>query len=147
MKSWCDLYEWSIRNSPESNWAYHFTRYLEIAETKMVQEKYLREGKLTRFVGICFNNENLYTYVEAKRILGLLIDESKKDTKFVKKMRIDPTVPGRPAITGRGSSMVWDFLSLKGSEGFTKCPHLTIAIGAERVHASGNYFRTTAMSI
>ena len=137
--SWSELYEWTTKQSQISEWAGQFKSYLEIAEAKMVQNEYLKEGKLTRFSGIPFSSANPYNYIEAKRILRLLIDALKSNKAFVKKMGASPFLPGRGAITGRTSSAVWDLIRLKGSKKdktFTGYPHLTFAIASESANFS-----------
>ncbi len=137
-KTWKEIYQWGIGEAGESEWAGQFTSYLEIAEAKMSEQKYLKEGTLTKFSGIYFNAERPYTYLEAKRILGLLIDELKKDRVFLKKAGIDPHLPGRGAIKGTKGSYVWDFMRLKESrhsQSFTSYPHITFGISAETASA------------
>jgi len=135
-KTWRDIYEWGIREATGSQWAKQFTSYLEIAEAKMAEQQYLKEGTLTKFSGVHFDSENPYTYFEGKRILGLLIETLKSDRPFIKRMGIDPSLPGRGAIKGVQSSFVWDFLRLKESRRaklFTDYPHITLGIHAESV--------------
>jgi hypothetical protein len=91
----------------------------------------LQEGTLTRFAGIPFDADHPYSYVQAKRILGLLRAELAKRRDIVSKLGADPKHPGRGAIKGRGAVNVWDFVALrdlKGSAFFTQHPHLTIGI-------------------
>lgn len=54
---------------------------------------------------------------------------------MVKELDVDPKGSRRPAITGKLSDIVWDYLPLKGGKGrpFTQFPHLTMA--AQRSHA------------
>ena len=47
-------------------------------------------------------------------------------------------MPGRPAITGRQSDAVWNFLSLSNApdaSNFTRYPHLTLGVSSQRVEA------------
>ncbi|UCG56753.1 MAG: hypothetical protein JSU70_18040 [Phycisphaerales bacterium] len=104
----------------------------------MIREDYLREGKLTAFTGIPFDSEHPYTYLEAKRLLKLIIEELKGDKGFIGKVGVDKTSPGRPAITGRESTGVWDFLRMArvgGPHTFTRYPHLTVAVGVDHMEA------------
>jgi hypothetical protein len=51
---------------------------------------------------------------------------------------MNANAPGRPAITGRRETVVWDFLSLvpPGTAGsFTKFPHLTLGVLGHEVEA------------
>lgn len=136
-KAWCEVYEWLIKQYSNSDWARRIATYMEIAEGKMVQSSYLKEGTLTKFAGIPFSREYQFNYVEAKRVLGLLFSELKK-SKRIKKLGVDPALPGRGAIRGFNESSVWDFMRLnvsRGAKSFTKHPHLTIAIRSDNVLA------------
>lgn len=137
-KTWREIYEWGIEHIKQSDWARSFTGYFEVAETKMVQEKYLKEGTLTKFTGIPFNNKHPYSYHEAKRLLGLILDELRTNKKLIQELGIDPDLPGRQAITGQQSSHVWNYLRLKESKNAKKFeyPHLTLGIHAEYSNVS-----------
>ena len=53
-------------------------------------------------------------------------------------LKMNPKALGRPAITGRQSDAVWDFLSIASSgevENFTNYPHLTLGVVAHEVEA------------
>lgn len=135
-KTWSEVYEWAALHSRKSEWARLFAEYCEIAEEKMVQKEYLTDGKLTKFSGVDFSDDQPYTYLKAKRLLSLLVSELKSDRSFVRKMGIDPKLEGRPAITGSGGRSVWDILRPANSKGpFTSYPHFTLAIGAETASA------------
>jgi len=137
-KTWQEIYQWGVGDAGGSEWAGRFTSYLEIAEAKMAEQEYLKEGTLTKFSGVYFDAERPYTYLEAKRILGLLIDELKKDRSFLKKAGIDPSLPGRGAIKGTKGSYVWDFMRIKESRrstSFTSHPHITFCISSDSVSA------------
>ena len=100
----------------------------------MVRQEYLTEGTLTRFTGIPFGDQHPYTYLEAKRVLGLLMHELRRRRSFLRDLGIDPKLPGRGAIRGRQEARVWDFLRLRESRNariFTDYPHLTIVIRLE----------------
>lgn len=129
-KAWRDIYCWLCGQAQDSQWADKLREYFEIWEVKMA-ENYLKKETITRFAGIPFSIDNPYRYGEAKRVMGLLIDEVKKDRGFVKKMGIDVGLPGRPAKTGKDALYIWDFLRVKESRGesdFTAYPHLTFSI-------------------
>lgn len=95
----------------------------------MTQNGYLTEGSLTVFDGIRFDDETPYTYGEAKRLLGLMMQALRK-REDLKLLGMDPHGKGRPAITGRSAARVWDFLALRAASGaaFTKYPHLTLTL-------------------
>lgn len=93
-------------------------------------DEYLEEGMLTTFSGVPFGRETPYTYMAAKRILGLLRSEICKDRRL-KKLGASLNTAGRTAITGREATSVWDFIPLlhaKNASTFTQYPHLTIGI-------------------
>lgn len=130
-RTWREVYEWGCRQAGTSPWPGIFTQYFENLEAKMVQDEYLKAGTLTKFSGIPFDADTPYNYVEAKRLLKLLIDEFKADKRFLKEIGIDPALPGRGSIKGRSGTVVWDFLQFKEARGvatFTKCPHMTFDI-------------------
>ncbi len=102
----------------------------------MVAEGYLTEGSLTVFSGIPFGEKNPYSYREAKRLLKLALQQLRTRQQLKEKLGMDSDSGGRPAITGRDRSSVWDFLPLKqcrGEAAFTKCPHLTMSIEQDRL--------------
>jgi hypothetical protein len=130
---WTDVYAWLVRQSRESRLARRCADYFEILEAEL-PEDYLREGTLTAFSGIPFNAANPYSYLEAKRLLKLALDELRKNRKLAKTLGMDPRGTGRGAITGRESDSVWDFLRLKrgrGDQAFTHYPHMTLAIKSD----------------
>jgi hypothetical protein len=129
-RTWSGLYEWLGKNGARSEWSERLRSYLRVAEVRLAQEGYLTEGTLTMFDGFQFSAENPYSYGEAKRLLKLALAELRKDSAL-RALGMDPKAQGRPAITGRSGSAVWDFLSLadrptRGS--FTSYPHLTLAV-------------------
>lgn len=50
MTTWKDIYTWA--SASRSPWARHMVDYFNVAENKMVQNKYLTEGTITQFSGI-----------------------------------------------------------------------------------------------
>ncbi len=137
-RTWKDVYQWAVGQQKTSEWAGELTAYMEVLEAKMVSDGYLKDGMLTKFTGVPFNRDHPYSYLEAKRVLRLLLEELRKNRTFVRKMGIDLTLPGRGAIKGQSESSVWDFMRLKesaGTKSFRKHPHLTISIGSGSVHA------------
>ena len=131
IKMWSEIYKWGYKHIQKTTWAKQFTGYFEVAEAKMIKDEYLKEGTLTKFTGIHFDNENPYTYPEAKRLLKLLIGELKTNKKLIKDMGVDPHSQGRGAITGQKGYGVWDFINIveaHGAQAFTQYPHITIGI-------------------
>lgn len=132
-REWSEIYEWLNSASLQSFWAREATRFLEIAETSYIEKKYMKEGNLTKFSGIPFHADNPYNYFEAKRVLKLAMSEFRKDRRLQTELNIDLGAPGRKSITGRGMSIVWDFLQFRGGGG--SAPHLTFAIEQDAVRA------------
>jgi len=133
-KTWPEIYSWARKHMRDSSWAACLADYMEVAEAQMIADEYLGDGTITRFDGIPFNSEHPYTYREGKRVLQLAMDELRQ-RRDLRKLGMDPDGEGRPAITGKDGTSVWDFLPLKAARGnanFTECPHLTLAIGAQR---------------
>lgn len=135
---WRSVYTWAQRQAVKSSWAVRLVRYMEILETKMVADEYLKEGALTVFSGVPFTGENPYNYREAKRVLRLLMNALRERKELSSQLGIDRDAPGRTAITGRDGAYVWDFLRLKGTQNtpnVTKAPHSTLSIRADDVFA------------
>jgi hypothetical protein len=129
--TWREIYAWGMKHRQKFNWAKIFTEYFEIVEKKMIKEDYLKSGTLTKFSGIPFASDYPYSYLEAKRLLKLIIDELKHDKQLMQELGIDTTLEGRPAITGKEGLYVWDFLRIKESrtsKNHTEFPHLTFSI-------------------
>lgn len=133
---WQDIYSWLNDRVRESDWARKVTQYLEVSERRLSEEGYLKEGSLTKFSGIPFHSDEPYSYLEAKRILKLALDELRKIKELEQSVGMDPKKIGRPSITGKDGVAVWDFLRLKTSpedDAFTKHPHLTLSIEQDRL--------------
>ena len=126
-KLWTDVYDWLWRMQTESVWAQHALQYFEIAEVQADMREKLHEGTLTRFTGLPFSAEHPYTYVQAKRLLGLLRAAIFARKDFRRALDPDPHCVGRGAITGKAGTIVWDYMSLrphKTKSDFTKHPPL-----------------------
>lgn len=137
-KKWSDVYAWLVGRSSQSEWARRAADYFVVVENRMVEEDYLKEGTLTTFSGIPFQDGDPYNYPEAKRLLKLAMEDLRKRPRLKKEVGMDPNGPGRGAITGKDGVAVWDFLRRKGlkqNEIFTSNPHFTLAIEADRVLA------------
>jgi hypothetical protein len=124
-KTWGDLYAWFGRRAATSQWAERLVEYFRAVEARWIAEGYLMAGTLTRFDGFHFDDDHPYTAREGRRLIRLMRQElvRRKDLRAL----INPTGPGRPAITGRGANPVWDFIRLKVAgkgEQFTYLPHL-----------------------
>lgn len=135
-RRWSEVYEWLAREGYRSEWAQVGREYLEVAEARGIEQKYLKEGTVTVFSGIPFGRSEPYSYIQAKRVLGLFLDELRKDRRLERRLGTDPDSKGRGAITGRSGQGVWDFLSLKSashSKLFTEFPHLTVGIRDTRL--------------
>jgi hypothetical protein len=134
---WRDLYAWACAEASRSAWATHLTRYMPVAEQRMVTDHYLQEGTLTTFTGIPFGSEVPYTYLEAKRLLRLLMAGVRADASL-DMLRVDRVRGGRSAISGSAQTSVWDYLLFAFSgadEDVTRCPHLTLSIQRDRAIA------------
>lgn len=134
VRKWTELYAFLL-GQRQSPWARRMAQYMEVLERRSVEDEYLKGGTLTVFTGIPFTAENPYNYMEAKRVLRLALDELRKRDDLKRTLRMDPTREGRPAITGRDATRVWDFLPLEHSrdaQNFTDYPHLTLSIQQER---------------
>jgi hypothetical protein len=134
---WRDLYAWACAEAPRSVWATHLVRYMPVAEQRMVTDQYLQEGTLTTFTGIPFGAEVPYTYLEAKRLLRLLMADVRADASLAA-LGVDHVRGGRSSITGSAQTSVWDYLPFafwNADEAFTRYPHVTLSIQRDRVIA------------
>ena len=134
-RTWPEVYEWLSTNTDKSDWALRAARYFEVADRKLSIDGYLQEGSLTRFVGFSFGHEERYNYFEAKRLLGLAMDELRQRTDLIE-LGMNPIADGRAAITGSQEDQVWDYLQLQGApDTFTKYPHLTLSVQSDKLMA------------
>ena len=136
-RRWRDLYVWACAEAPRSVWATHLIRYMPVAEQRMVIDQYLQEGTLTTFTGIPFGAEVPYTYLEAKRLLRLLMADVRADASLAA-LGVDHVRGGRSSITGSAQTSVWDYLPFtfwNADEGFTRYPHVTLSIQRDRAIA------------
>lgn len=137
VRRWSEVYAWLRAQAPESDWARRCAEYFEVAEASFPSE-YLMKGTLTVFSGIPFGRDEPYNYPQAKRLLGLLRDQLRRDKRLERKLRMDPGSPGRGAITGRQTDFVWDFIGFEESRrarAFTRYPHLTLGIHSDLADA------------
>lgn len=128
-RRWSELYSWFSKRTHTSLWASELVAYMEVFETKAVAKNYDIRGTITMFTGLGFNDQNPYSYPNAKRIIRLLGDELQKRDDLRRTLAMDPKGQRRTAITNDGGN-VWDFLPLRIGRGknFTSFPHLTIAL-------------------
>lgn len=134
---WKDVYRWLDDRTKGSEWAERAKDYLEITEAREVEREALREGTLTAFNGFDFGEQG-YSYLQAKRLLKLAIDELKNRPRLMESLGIEPALPGRGAITGTGTSYVWDCLRPSGEtrdSNFTDSYHFTLGIENDQVSA------------
>jgi hypothetical protein len=127
MISWKDVYCWAQAQKSGSQWAAMLVDYFNIAEARMANDGYLKEGTITEFSGIAFDP---YTYLEGKRILRLLRQKLRDNEPFIAEMRL-AAGPGRSAITDQ--ERLWDFISFIPADhsdpAFQEFPHCTVGIG------------------
>lgn len=131
---WRDVYVW-LNQRRGHYWADKAASYLEIAEAKLTELGVFTEGTLTMFAGFPFDDDHPYTYLEAKRLLGLAMAELRSDERL-HALGVSPMEQGRGAIRGSKDRRVWDLLPLapQGST-FTNAPHLTLGVHEESVEA------------
>jgi hypothetical protein len=135
--TWSEIYLWA-KKQIESSWAKKLSSYMEEAEAKLAASEYLKAGTLTVFSGIPFNERNPYTYLEAKRVLSLAMNTLRKRKDLRDQLDLNATREGRPAITGKDESSVWDFLPLRRAareKDFTAFPHLTLSLNRDHAAA------------
>ena len=138
LRKWSEIYACLIAQSSRSDWAKRAADYFVIAENRLVEEGYLKEGTLTTFSGIPFRKGEPYNYPEAKRLIRLAMDELRKNRALICELGMNPRGTGRGSITGQDGVSVWDFLRLKNSKQnkpFTNYPHLTLSIETDRILA------------
>ncbi|MBK6005948.1 hypothetical protein JJB11_07555 [Ramlibacter ginsenosidimutans] len=125
---WTEVYEWA-KALARDPWAEKLVSYLEVVEKKLVDEEKGLNGALTTFTGIPFSAEEPYSYMEAKRLLRLLMDGLRDRSDLHRVLGVNLRRKGRGSIKGKVSFSVWDMLPLAGDdENFTRAPHLTVGI-------------------
>jgi len=133
---WVNVYAWL--RARESWWARRVVEYLEIAEAELLDTGQF-VGALTMFAGFPFTREHPYTYLEAKRVLALAMDDLRKHRELMKQLGISPNGVGRGAIIGTQRDSIWDFLSFSSAreaDAFNKHPHLDLAIYRTAIEAT-----------
>lgn len=135
---WRSIYRWLLNLADDHVWAKRVSDYIEVIEGHLIIEEQLRSGTMTAFNGVPFGEDNPYSYLEAKRLLGLAMAELRTRKDLMTETGINPRSSGRPAITGRDADVVWDFLQTKDADdagNFTSAPHLTLGIHRTRLSA------------
>lgn len=135
---WREVYGWFHKQPVHSIWTTMFVEYMQILESQMIAKEYLKQGTLTMFDGLCFDEDNPYTHREGKRLLRLLRDELRQ-RKDLQELGVDPTGEGRSAITGHGFGPVWNYLPLKQAKGavqHTAFPHLSLEMNSKTAFAA-----------
>lgn len=131
--TWKDVYAWANQQKTTSSWARRMVEYFNVAESKMANAGYLKEGTITEFSGISFNS---YSYLEGKRLLRLLMKKIRQDKKFMKTMGLVDS-EGRHAISD--DERVWDYIRFSSRDGrerdFNEYPHCTVAMGSKYAEA------------
>jgi hypothetical protein len=135
---WREVYAWFKQQKSHSEWSRRFVEYMEVFESKMIEQDYQIRGTITMFGGIHFDEEHPYNYRDAKRLIKLLGSELKK-RKDLRRLGVGPTGEGRGAITGTGGDAVWDYLPLRVARragAFTEFPHFTLSLNREYASAA-----------
>lgn len=137
-RTWPEVYAWLHARAGESEWARRCRDYFEVAEAQLLDREILREGAITMFSGMRFGDDEPYTYLKGKHVLGLLRQELIEHKDLRRRLHIDPNNPGRGAITGTKARRVWDFIGLmsgRGAKAFTEHPHLTLGVFDDKLEA------------
>ena len=135
VRRWSELYTWLCKQVRISPWADRLRIYMEVLEGRLIAEERLKDGALTVFSGIPFNASNPWTYVEAKRLIKLAMEDLRSRRTLATHLHANLKGQGRKAITGKVGIGVWDFLPLRpaaSAQTFTSFPHLTLSIERDR---------------
>ena len=135
--TWNDVYSWSYKERNKSEWAKKLLDYFNVLENNMVEDEYLKEGSITEFTGIHFDDENPYSYREGKRQLRLLLKKLKSNKILKEELRINLNHKGRGGIKKVGN--LWDYLTFDTgvkNKSFTDEPHLTIGVGPDFIEGN-----------
>ena len=134
--TWNSVYSWAYKETKKSEWAKKLVDYFNVLENNMVEDEYLREGSITEFTGIHFDDDNPYSYREGKRQLKLLVNKIRKNKILNDELNVDLKAKGRSGIKKEGN--LWDYLTFNTGikqKSFTDEPHLTIAMSDEFIEA------------
>jgi len=134
--TWNSVYSWAHKETKNSEWAKKLVDYFNVLENNMVEDEYLREGSITEFMGIHFDDDNPYSYREGKRQLKLLVNKIRKNKILGDELNIDLKAKGRSGIKKEGN--LWDYLTFNTEtkqKSFTDEPHLTIGMSDKFIEA------------
>lgn len=135
-RTWEGVFQWlSTQPGASEFWGRHLREFMRLMESQFLEKGVTLPGALTTFDGVPFGPNHPYSYLEAKLLLKQAMDILRKRPRL-KSLGRNPTLVGRPAISGANERMVWDLLSLapKGDDGkFTEWPHLTLGILQDKV--------------
>jgi hypothetical protein len=130
-RTWVDVYVWlGAQSERDGFWVRQMRDFMRVLESRLVNEGGGLPELLTMFDGIPFRADYPYSYPEAKLLIRQAIPLLRQ-RKALLGLGVDPECTGRSAITGKDSTRVWDFISLKPQVeigGFTEWPHLTLGI-------------------
>ena len=93
----------------KSEWAKKLLENFNVLENNMAEDEYLKEGSITEFTGIHFDDENPYSYREGKRQLRLLLKKLKSNKILKEELGINLNHKGRGGIKKVGN--LWDYLT------------------------------------
>ena len=134
--TWNSVYSWAHKETKNSEWAKKLVDYFNVLENNMVEDEYLREGSITEFMGVHFDDDNPYSYREGKRQLKLLVNKIRKNKILSDELNIDLKAKGRSGIKKEGN--LWDYLTFNTNikqKSFTDEPHLTIGMSDKFIEA------------
>lgn len=133
---WPEVYEWLHIRQRQSEWARRIVDYMEVLEAKLIANEYLKEGSLTTFTGIHFDDEHPYSPREAKRLLKLAMHEIRSSDRL-RTIGVDASLPGRGGIK-ESALEIWDFVRLQRSrddQDFAAWPHFTLGLRPNEILA------------
>ncbi len=135
--TWNQVYSWAYKEKEtnKSKWASKLIDYFNVLENNMVERKYLKEGSITEFTGVHFDDENPYSYLEGKRQLKLLVNKIKQNKILQEELNVDLSKEeGRSAIRGG----TWDILRFKsGVEVMSSTDEPNLTIGVDEIGING----------
>ena len=135
-RTWVEVFEWLGDNATVApSWVDRLREYMRLLESRLLAEGYgMGKSSITTFDGIRFGANHPYSHREAKLLLRQLMELLRRRKRLLA-LGASLEEDGRPRITGKEGSGVWDVISLrprerKGKGDFTSWPHLTIFINA-----------------
>ena len=122
--TWNAIYEWGHLQKSKSEWAKKLIHYFNVVENKMIQDKKLYEGNITKFTGVHFDDDNPYSEMEAKRQLKLLVEKIKQNKKLEQDLGLDFS---KPHNSGTWSAIAFQYGGKKEYK-HTDLPHFTVGV-------------------